>query len=105
MATELQVEIISIILVFFFFYVGYLIFFRIKKKQVEKKVASIELCPKCRSWNRNTVNPWTIGFLPEKYACQDCDYQGNFVLVDHDRVRDFRNKLKKRKTKRVSTKK
>jgi len=96
MATQLQVEIISMVLVLFFFYVGYLIFFRIKKKQVENQVASIELCPKCGSWKRNTVNEWTVGFLPEKYVCQDCGHQGNFVLVDHDKAKAFRNKLKKK---------
>jgi len=109
MATEFRLEIISIVLVFFFFYVGYLIFFRIKRKQVhqEAAVTTVELCPKCGSWKRDITNPWTLGFLPPEYVCQECGFKGNFVLVEHDKIRDFRNKLKpkKRKTKRVSTKK
>ena len=78
-------------------YVSYIIFFNIKKKQFDE-LAYIALCPNCGSLDAQDVGMWAGGvafpFGPSTYKCMQCGYQGGYVQVEKDKVKDFRKKIK-----------
>lgn len=105
MATnEVIVRIISFILVIALLYVGYRIFFSIKKRQFEQQ-RTIALCPKCGSLNQKMRDFWIAPFGPARFGCEDCNYQGVFVEVDKEKIQEFRNKIKKKRPKKKKSRK
>lgn len=84
------------VITIFILYIGYLIFFSIKKKQFEKN-KFIQLCPKCGSSNKQMSGLWTAPYVPAKYKCPDCRYEGIFVEVDEDKISEFKSKFRKEK--------
>ena len=101
---EIIVRIISFVFVLVMMYIGYRIFFSIRKKQFEQQPI-MALCPKCGSFNQQMRDIFLSPFGPTKYGCADCNYQGAFVEVEKEKIKDFISRLKKPKKPKAKHKK
>ncbi|HLH86698.1 MAG TPA: hypothetical protein VKU79_07545 [Thermoplasmataceae archaeon] len=54
---------------------------------------SVKLCPHCGSKNVNWIIGGIMGYI---YTCQDCGYQGPFVVeVDAQKADEFADEINK----------
>jgi len=101
MVSELALKIISFLLFIGLLYIGYIIFFNIKKRNWSKQ--TIPLCPKCGSPRHTMGSSWLASFFP-KYQCTDCGFEGAFPEITTEQFVAFMKK-KTAKKKSIPTQK
>ena len=74
--------------------ISYKIFIKVQKKKL-KKLKSFLLCPKCGSGNYQIARAQLVQYTTDRYICNKCNYEGNFVKVDKDKIDEFRSNIKK----------